>query len=168
MTKIIVLVVSLVVLLWLSCRERSVGTTPPSPGASVTTDVRSDVNNDSVWWGVWRHDSVMQNEESFRIAPMYYYFLPDKRCFVMAYLRDSISDFDGYKNKHNFFVRNDSVFMTNVLPTSSGDITTGDLLFTFDSISAVRTRVVFPNGNLGWMSQIRVVKAGSNNFYKEE
>lgn len=86
----------------------------------------------------------------------------------MAYLRDSISDFDGYKDKHNFFVRSDSVFWTNVLSTSLGDITTGDLLFTYDSISAIRTRVVFPNGNVGWMSQILVAKTGSNNFFKLE
>lgn len=168
MTKSILVVSSLVVQLWLSCKEHSVGTTSPSPGASVTMDVRSDRNNDSVWWGVWRHDSVMQNGESFRITPMYYYFLPDKRCFVITYLKDSISDFDGYKNRHNFFVRNDSVFMSNVLSTSSGDITTGDLLFTFDSISTIRTRVVFPNGNVGWMSQILVAKTGSNIFFEKE
>lgn len=155
------------ILLSTKCEQKSTPPdTNPSPGASATRNLQTNYVADSLWWGVWREDSLSDNKTMVAVAPLYYYFLPNKNCIVTSALEDSISGLDRYKKRHDFFVRNDSVFQTNTLKSASGNVEVADLLFKVEKMNNGKAKVIFPNNNKGWLSQIRIARRGSDYFIK--
>lgn len=138
------------------------------PKEDSTVIQSAETNSDSLWWGIWELDSMRQGGETFRMQPMYYYFLPDKRCFYLPGLKDSVSDLKKYKNKNEFYVRQDSMFIVNNFFETARPGETGHLEFVFYPVSQRQKRISFPNGNTAWIKQIFLAKKGEDSFIRIE